>query len=83
MGKKGGATKGPSKVRGDSEYYRAIRAKRKATPKTLNTTKQSAGTGPSPEPQPYLGMEIVTTPEQPERTTIQKCKINCKRKKEA
>lgn len=28
MGKKGGAVKGPSKVRGDSAYYRAIRAKR-------------------------------------------------------
>jgi len=36
MGKKGGAAKGPSKVRGDSAYYKAIRAKRKAAPKTLN-----------------------------------------------
>ena len=36
MGKKGGATKGPSKVRGDSEYYKAIRAKKKAAPKSTS-----------------------------------------------
>ena len=46
MGKKGGATKGPSKVRGDSEYYKAIRAKRKAAPKTRNTT---TGMGATPD----------------------------------
>jgi len=28
MGKKGGAVKGASKIRGTSEYYKAIRAKR-------------------------------------------------------
>jgi hypothetical protein len=44
MGKKGGATKGPSKVRGNSEYYKAIRAKRKAAPKTLNTTNGMGAT---------------------------------------
>jgi hypothetical protein len=35
MGKKGGSKKGVSKKRGDSEYYKAIRAKR--------TEKQKAG----------------------------------------
>jgi hypothetical protein len=52
MGKKGGATKGPSKVRGDSEYYKAIRAKRKAAPKTLNTTNARVATGAPPPSDP-------------------------------
>lgn len=52
MGKKGGAAKGPSKVRGDSEYYKSIRAKRKAAPKTLNTTNASPATGAMPPSDP-------------------------------
>lgn len=46
LGGKGGATKGPSKIRGDSEYYRRLRAvgierqaaKKAALEKELKTT---------------------------------------------
>lgn len=36
LGKKGGSTKGKSKVRGDSEYYRKLAAARKSKTKPFN-----------------------------------------------
>lgn len=59
MGKKGGAAKGTSKVRGDSEYYKAIWAKRRA-PKTLNTTNSCAAPGSSEPSDPNGSVRGIT-----------------------